>query len=118
MLADPGVDLGLQRVIARITGIQRDKGVDRLALDVVRNGDDRGLGDERVGDQCAFDLGGADAVARHIDDVVDAAGDPVIIILVAAAAVAGKVKPGVGREIGLEEAIVVAPKGAHLAGPA
>jgi hypothetical protein len=49
---------------------------------------------ERVGDQRAFDLGGADAVAGDVDHVVDPAGDPVIAVLVAAAAVAGEVEAG------------------------
>jgi hypothetical protein len=33
----------------------------------------------------AFDLGRAHAVAGHVDHVVDAAGDPVVAVLVAAA---------------------------------
>ena len=35
-----------------------------------------------------LDLGRADPVARHVDHVVHAAGDPVVAVLVAAAAVA------------------------------
>ena len=68
-------------------------------------------------DQRALDLGGADAVAGDVDHVVDAAGDPVVAVLVAAAAVAGEVLAGIGREVGLDEALVVAVDGAHLARP-
>ena len=64
------------------------------ALDLVREADDRGLGDGLVRDQRALDLGGAQAVARDVEHVVDAAGDPVVAVLVAAAAVAGEVEPG------------------------
>ena len=37
-----------QRVVAFLAGVQRDERVNRLALDVVREGDDRGFGDLRV----------------------------------------------------------------------
>ena len=55
---------------------------------------------------------------RDVDHVVDPAGDPVIAVLVAAAAVAGEIFARIGGEIGLEEAVVIAPDGAHLARPA
>jgi hypothetical protein len=44
-------------------------------------------------------------VAGDVDHVVDAAGDPVIAVGVAAAAVAGEVFSGIGAEIGLDEAL-------------
>jgi hypothetical protein len=47
-------------------------------------------------------------MAGDVDDVVDAAGDPVIAIGIAPAAVAGEVLALVGREIGLLETDVVA----------
>ena len=68
-------------------------------------------------DQRALDFGGAHAMAGDVDDVVDAAGDPVIAVGVAAAAVAGEVLAGIGREIGLLEALMVAVDRAHLARP-
>ena len=71
-----------------------------------------------MGDKRAFDFGGSHAVTADVDHVVDAAGDPVVAVLVAAAAVASEVMAGEGGEIGLEEALVIAPDGAHLAGPA
>src|SRR3546814_3944785 len=70
-------------------------------------------------DVCSSDLlGGAHAVARDVDDVIDAAGDPVIAIRVAPAAVAREIIARIGREIGLEEALVIAPHRAHLPRPA
>ncbi len=70
---------------------QGDIGVDALALDVVRVADDRAFGHLGMGDQRAFDLGRAHAVARDVDHVIDAAGDPVVAVRIAAAAVAGEV---------------------------
>ena len=96
---------------------QRDIGVDALALDVVRIADHGGFGDFRMRNECAFDFGGAEAVAGDVDDIIDAAGDPVIAVLVAAAAVAGEVLAGIGAEIGVDEALVIAIDGAHLARP-
>jgi hypothetical protein len=84
----------------------------------VRHADHGGLGDLGMGDERAFDFGRAHAVAGDVDHVVDTAGDPVIAVLVAAAAVAGEILAAIGAEIGLEEALVIAPDGAHLARPA
>ena len=50
-------------------------------------------------------------------DVIDAAGDPVIAILVAPRAVARKVFARKHREIGFDEARMVAVDGAHHPGP-
>src|SRR3546814_5099754 len=72
-------------------GVQCDVGVDALTLDIVREADDRGLGDILVQHERAFDFGGAHAVARDVDDVVDAPGDPPIAFGIAAAAVAGEI---------------------------
>ena len=79
------------RVALGLARIERDIGVDALPLNVVRETDDCRLGDFRMRDQRAFDFGGAHPVARDVDHVIDAAGDPVIAILVAAAAVPGEI---------------------------
>jgi hypothetical protein len=60
----------------------------------VRHADDRRFRHERMRDQRALDLGGAHAVAADVDHVVDSPRDPVVAVLVAAAAVAGEVEPG------------------------
>src|SRR5581483_63391 len=56
-------------------------------------------------------------MSRHVDYVVDTAGNPVITIGVAACAIAGEVQTGVGGEIGLEEPLMVAVHGTRHAGP-
>src|SRR5690606_34789832 len=58
------------------------------------------------------------AVPGHVDHVVDATGDPVVAVRVAARAVAGEILAGELRELRLDEALVVAEHRAHLAGPA
>ena len=83
-----------QLVAPRLAGDERDVAVDALALESVRIADDRRLGDLRMRDERAFDLRRAEPVARHVDHVVDAAGDPVVAVRVAAAAVAGEVGAG------------------------
>src|SRR4051812_22674354 len=102
---------------AVFAGVECDIGVDGGALDLVWVADDCGLGDQGMADQRAFDLGRADAMSRDVDDVVDPARDPVIAVVVAATAVSGEIEAGVGFEIGLEEAAVIAPHGAHLPRP-
>src|SRR5438874_2083078 len=73
--------------------LERHEGGDRLACDVVRASDDRGLGDARVIDERALDLHRADAMAGDVDDVVDAAKQPVVPVRVAFCAVAGDIDP-------------------------
>ena len=104
--------------VGSIAGVERHIGVDALTLQVVRITDHRGLGHLRMRDQSAFDLGGAHAVTGHVDDVIDAAGDPVVAVLVAAAAVTREVVAFEGREVGLHEARMVANTVRDLAGPA
>mmetsp|Transcript_11019 Transcript_11019/g.14093 ORF Transcript_11019/g.14093 Transcript_11019/m.14093 type:complete len:565 (+) Transcript_11019:300-1994(+) len=84
----------------------------------MRVADHSGLGDSGVGHQRAFDFGGAHAVARHVDHIVHTAGDPVVAIRVTLTAVAREVVVFVIAEVGLLKALMVAPDGAHLAGPA
>src|SRR5271155_602811 len=66
-----------------------------------------------MGDQRALDLGGAEAMAGDIDDIVDPPGQPVEPVLVAAGAITGKIQPGKMGEIGLDETPVIAKDRAH-----
>ena len=56
-------------------------------------------------------------MAADVDHVVHAPGDPVVAILITAAAVAGEVGAGIGAEVGVDETLVVAIHGTHLARP-
>src|SRR5262245_52626400 len=67
--------------------------------------------------ECAFDLRRAETMSSDVDDIVDAAGDPVVAVFVATAAVAREVFAGIGLEVGIDEALVVAVDRAHLSGP-
>ena len=60
----------------------------------MRFANDRGLGDFLVIDQRAFDFHRADPMAGDIHHVVDPAEQPIVTVLVALAAVAGKIFPG------------------------
>ncbi|KPA20574.1 hypothetical protein shim_32300 [Shimia sp. SK013] len=97
---------------------QRDVAVDALTFDVVRITHNGSLGHGSMCHQCRFHLGGAHAVARHVDHIVHAPGDPIVAIRVAAATVARKVVAFVVGEIRLLKALVIAIDRAHLAGPA
>ena len=92
----------------RFPGIESDVAVDALALDVVGIADDRRFRDLWMSDKRALDLGGAKTVAGDIDDIVDAAGNPIIAVFVAAAAIAGEIHARIGGEVDLLETIVVA----------
>ena len=83
----------------------------------MRISDDRSFRDPWMSDQRALDLGGAEAMAGDIDDVVDPPGQPVEPVLVPAGAVTGKIQPGEIGKIGLYEAPVIAENRAHHAGP-
>mmetsp|Transcript_21664 Transcript_21664/g.51386 ORF Transcript_21664/g.51386 Transcript_21664/m.51386 type:complete len:326 (+) Transcript_21664:42-1019(+) len=96
--------------------VGRHVDVDALALDGVREAHHRRLGDVGVQHDGRLDLGGADAVAGHVDDVVDAARDPVVAVGVAARAVARQVE-AVDGEVGLHLALVVAEHLADRRGP-
>ncbi len=74
--------------------LEGNKGVDGLAGEFVVDADDGGFGDEGGFDEGGFDLGGREAVARDVDDVVDAAADPVVAFVVAGGAVAGELDQG------------------------
>ena len=55
---------------------------------------------------------------RNVDNVIDAPGDPVIAVLIAATPVAGEIIAFVITEICLFKAFMVAPDSTHLTGPA
>src|SRR5439155_2985370 len=69
------------------------------------------------GHQRALDLGGAEAMAGDVNDIIDPAGDPIEAVSVAARSVTGEIEPLEGREIGFDEAFVVAIDGSHHTGP-
>ncbi|MNR39712.1 hypothetical protein D3C85_1579440 [compost metagenome] len=68
-------------------------------------------------DHRAFDLGGAHAVAGHVEHVVHATGDPVVTIGIATGAVTGEVHATEGLEVGVDEAVMVAKQRTRLAWP-
>ncbi len=81
--------------------------IDALALDLVGVAHHGGLGHLRMADQGAFHLGGAHAVARDVDDVVDAAHEPVVAVVVEPGAVTGEVLAGEVIEVDLLHAFAL-----------
>lgn len=64
-----------------------DECVDCLAGELIVYADDGGFGDSVVLDQRCFDFGSGETVAGNVDDVVDAASDPVIAFVITASAI-------------------------------
>ena len=83
-------DLGVV-VLGAVRLLQDHERHDRLTGGLVGRTDDGGLGDDRVRDERRLDLGGREPVARHVHDVVDAAEQPDVAVLVEVGAVAGEV---------------------------
>ena len=71
--------------------LERDEGLDHFAGGRVRNTDHARLGNRRVLHQRAFHLERADEMAGALDDIVSAADEPVIALLVAHREVAGEI---------------------------
>ena len=57
----------------------------------MREANDRRLRYLRAGNEGGLYLGGADAVAGRVDNVIDTAGDPVVALAVSSAAITGEV---------------------------
>ena len=76
-----------------------------------------GLSHGFVGHEGTFHLGGAQAVTADVDDVIDAARDPVVAVLVSASPIPREVVSRVLGEVGLLETLVVAVDRAGRAGP-
>ena len=59
-------------------------------------------------DKSRLHLGGAHAMTRDIDDIVDPTRDPVITVRVTPAAVAREVLARIGFEVGVDESVMIA----------
>lgn len=93
--------------MVRDAGFQADEGMDTLTCNVVGSPDNGSLGDGLVHDEGGFDLGGGETVSRDVDDVVDAATDPDVAVLVAGGTITGEVVAWVRLQVGLEVTVVV-----------
>ncbi len=96
-LADLHDKLLAQGVVDLVALLDGDKGVDGLAGELVGDADNGGLGDGVVLDEGGLNLGGGETVAGDVDNVVDAAADPVEALVIAGGTVTGKL---VGLAIG------------------
>ena len=71
--------------------LEHDEGGDHLAAQLVRTARDAGLGDGAMAQDGALDLDGADAVRGDLDDLVGAAAEPDVAVLVDLGGVAAEV---------------------------
>ena len=115
---DPVDQLGFQILITRQSGIQSDIAINALPFNIVRIADHGGFRHLAMRHQRAFDLCRAEPVAGNIQHIIDAAGNPIKAVFVAAAAIAGEISARILREISFDKALMVAIDGAHLPGPA
>src|SRR2546428_1412483 len=96
-----------------LAGLERDKSVDPLPFEVVRHTDYGSLGDRRMPAQGSLHLRRAQAMAGDVNHVIHPAGDPIVAVLVSAAAISSEVHTRVERKVGLDEALVIAIDGPH-----
>ena len=89
------------------TCVERDIAINALPLNIMREPNDSRLSNQFVEYQGAFNLRRAHAMPRNIDDIVDPAGNPVIAVVVATAAVASEIFALIGRKIRLHETVVI-----------
>ena len=91
-------------------GIQDDEADGNLALHGILHADDRALGHVRVPRQDLFHAPGREPVPGDVDDVVGAAHDEEIAVVVQVAGVARLVVTGVAIEIRGAKASLVVPQ--------
>mmetsp|Transcript_39376 Transcript_39376/g.70554 ORF Transcript_39376/g.70554 Transcript_39376/m.70554 type:complete len:438 (-) Transcript_39376:1019-2332(-) len=119
--ADLLTDGHYQRLAQILRGVpplhQRDVGVDALPLDRVLVRHHSRLSARLVAHQRGLHLRRADPMSGHVDHVVDAAGDPVVAVLVAPRAVAGEVVSLEHGKVGVFVALLVAVDAADGGGP-
>jgi hypothetical protein len=77
----------LKLVIDLVSVLDSYKSVDSLAGQLVINANDGSFGDSMVLDESGFDFGGGETMAGDVDDVVDAAADPVVTLVVTSSSV-------------------------------
>src|SRR5207302_3208278 len=90
---------------------------DGLPGDRILAADNGGLGDLRVRDERGFDLRRRDAMPGDLHDVVDAAHEPEVAVLIATRSGAGEVLPRIAAPVGLAVALVVFVDAAQHRGP-
>src|SRR5215469_4888576 len=124
---DRGDDLRLHVRPSPVAGLERDVHLDHPAADVIDDRHRGGLGHLWYRQRCRLQFLGAEPVAGHVDDVVDATEDAEVAVLGLQRAVTGEVRPVVpvlAVRIGVVLAVVdvdeplgLTPYRLHDAGP-
>ena len=87
-----------------IPGLEHDETDRHLPLQFVGDANHRTFGDGRMRRDDFLHLGRGKSMSRHVDHIVDAAGNVDVPIVVLEAAVAGDVVAGIGPQVGLLKA--------------
>ena len=111
-VADQLHQLADDRVLGALdAGIEHREADRDLALEAVGDADHRAFGHIGMGRQHLFHAAGGEAMAGDVDDVVGAAHDVEVAVLVPVAGIGGLVVAGKVVEIGAPVALVVVPTG-------
>lgn len=89
-LPDLQNEVFLELVVDLVAVFDRHEGVDGLAGEFVVDAHNGGFGNGVVFDQCGFDFGGRETMTADVDDVVDAAPNPVVAFMIAASSVSSE----------------------------
>ena len=116
-MADPLTEFFAQNGVVPLAFFQGDEGADGLAGDLMRLANDGGFGNSRMMDERRFNFHGAEAMTADIHDIVDAAENPMIAIIIAAGGVAREIGAGYARPVLFFKTFGIAPNSAHHAGP-
>ena len=100
----------------RVTVLQQDERRNHFAAHLVGTADHAAFGDRRMLQARALHLDGADAVAGNLDDLVGAAAEPDVAVLVDVRGVAGVVDAGNPLPVVAAVAFRLAPQAGDEAG--
>ena len=106
-----------KRLARRFARIQGYIDVNALTFQIMRHTDHGRLRHFGMGDQGAFHFRRSHTVAGDVDHVIDAPGDPVIPVRIAARPVTGGIHTVKSGKIGLYEPLMIAVNGPHLPRP-
>ena len=67
--------------------------------------------------QCAFHLGSAHPMTRHVEHVIHTTRNTQIAVLISQRTVTGEVVTGIGCKVGIDHALMIAVDGANLGRP-
>src|SRR5262249_57278550 len=98
------------------TGLEHNKAARHLTLERIGNADDRAFRHVLMGTEYLLNAASREPVPGHVDDVIGAAHDVNVAILVLEAGVSGLVVTRKFTEVAFSEALVLLPQGRQTGG--